>query len=64
MFYNIINTASASKVCKFRPLLGEVKKNKRSADEYLSVIYILHFVRDHSACSMQQMRQSKSGPCR
>ena len=31
-----INTASASKVGKFRPFLGEAKKNKRSADEYLS----------------------------
>ena len=31
-----INTASASKVGKFRPFLGEVKKTKRSADEYFS----------------------------
>ena len=36
--YNIytINTASASKVGNFRPFLGEVKKTKRSADEYFS----------------------------
>ena len=31
-----INTASASKVGKFRPFLGGVKKTKRSADEYFS----------------------------
>ena len=31
-----INTASASKVGKFGPFWGEVKKNKRSTDEYLS----------------------------
>ena len=30
------NTASASKVGQFRPFLGEVKKTKRSADEYFS----------------------------
>ena len=30
------NTASASKVGKFRPFWGEVKKTKRSADEYFS----------------------------
>ena len=30
------NTASACKVGKFRLFLGEAKKNKRSADEYLS----------------------------
>ena len=29
-----LNTASASKVGKFRPFWGEVKKTKRSADEY------------------------------
>ena len=28
------NTASASKVGKFKPFLGEVKKTKRSADGY------------------------------
>ena len=32
----LLNTASASKVGKFRPFLGEVKKTKRSADEYFS----------------------------
>ena len=32
----VINTASASKVGQFRPFLGEVKKTKRSADEYFS----------------------------
>ena len=31
-----INTASASEVGQFRPFLGEVKKTKRSADEYFS----------------------------
>ena len=31
-----LNTASASKVGQFRPFLGEVKKTKRSADEYFS----------------------------
>ena len=31
-----INTASASEVGKFRPFWGEVKKTKRSADEYFS----------------------------
>ena len=34
--HNTINTASASKVGQFRPFLGEVKKTKRSADEYFS----------------------------
>ena len=31
-----LNTASASKVGQFRPFWGEVKKTKRSADEYIS----------------------------
>ena len=31
-----INIASASKVGQFRPFWGEVKKTKRSADEYFS----------------------------
>ena len=33
---NCFNTASASKVGQFRQFWGEVKKNKRSADEYFS----------------------------
>ena len=36
MYSTFINTASASKVGQFRPFLGEVKKTKRSADEYFS----------------------------
>ena len=33
---NSFNTASASKGGQFRPFWGEVKKTKRSADEYFS----------------------------
>ena len=36
LLYHNINTASASKVGQFRLFLGEVKKTKRSADEYFS----------------------------
>ena len=35
-FSDSSNTASASKVGQFRPFWGEVKKTKRSADEYFS----------------------------
>ena len=33
----VLNTASASKVGKFKPFLGGVKKTKRSADGYFCV---------------------------
>ena len=71
----LLNTASASKVGKFRPFLGEVKKLKgplmsiflfeyRNVEVQLLRQHWMHFVRDHLTCWMLQMRRYKSGPCR
>ena len=69
----IINTASASKVGKFKPFLGEVKNLKGPlmgifVFKYSNVKvrllrqHWMHFVRDHSARWMLQMRRYKRGP--
>ena len=70
-----VNTASASKVGKFKPFLGEVKKLKGPLMGILVFKYSnvkvrllrqhwMHFVRDHSARWMLQMRRYKRGPFR
>ena len=70
-----INTASASKVGKFKPFLGEVKKLKgplmgifvfkySNVKVQLLRQHWMHFVRDHSARWMLQMRRYKRGPFR
>ena len=73
--YTAINTASASKVGKFKPFWGEVKKLKGPlmgifVFKYSNVKvrllrqHWIHFVRDHSARWMLQMRRYKRGPFR
>ena len=67
-----LNTAFASKVGKFKPFLGEVKKLKgplmgifvfkySNVKVQLLRQHWVHFVRDHSTCWMLQMRRYKRG---
>ena len=67
-----LNTASASKVGKFRPFWGEVKKTKRSADEYFHIQECrsttlettLDAFCERSFNLLDATRRYKSGPCR